>query len=289
MNRRLVIGTRHLCGESLAAWLALRRAELDCSVAVVPLCRADTASCLAARSPTGTVPVLVTDEGSFAGALAIVEHAAAEVPRLWPAPPMAALAREAAIEAFAAFPELVALLPMDMAVRFEPPGILLRPVAAELAALQALWARCRATSGDGPFLFGPFGAVDALMAPLAARLLTHAIPLEPADAAYVDTLRSMPEWSEWLAAGAEASPARPAAAEAQPELARTGFAPLLADDLRRRESRQIRADFRALLDDALPPPKLPAARRPAALRAQDMIKLPDPDGRRRRGRSEPPR
>jgi glutathione S-transferase len=282
MSRRLVIGTRHLCGESLAAWLALRRGGLDHAIEVVPLFRPETVSAMARLSPTGTVPVLETEDGVLAGALAIVEHVAGRVPGLWPAPPLAALAREAALEAFSGFPELALFLPMDMSLRFSPPGMMLRPVARELAELRALWARCRAASGDGPFLFGAFGAADALMAPLAARLLTHGIPLDNDDAAYVETLRSMPEWAEWLSAGRGAKPAARAAA---PAPVRTAAAPRLEGEGRHvRDARQARADLRLL-----PLGPLPAPRRPVAVRTQDTIKLPDPDGRRRRGRPEPPR
>jgi glutathione S-transferase len=288
MRRRLVIGTRHLCGESLAAWLALRRGGLDHTIEVVPLFRGESLSAMAKLSPTGTVPVLETEDGVLAGALAIVEHVASRVPELWPAPPLAALAREAGLEAYSGFPELALFLPMDMSLRFSAPGMLLRPVTRELAALRSLWARCRAASGDGPFLFGAFGAVDALMAPLAARLLTHGIPLDDDDAAYVDTLRSMPEWAEWLSAGSATAAVAP---PAKPEPARTASAPLLEGERPRvRDARQARADLRVLLDEALPPlGPLPAPRRPAAVRTQDTIKLPDPDGRRRRGRPEPPR
>lgn len=274
MSRRLIIGTRHLCGESLAAWLALRRAGLDVAVEVVPLYRPDTARRLGAISPTGTVPVLVTPEAVHAGALAIVEHAASEAPALWPRPPLAALARDAALEGHTGFPELLALLPLDMRQRFEPPGLLLRPVARELAALRRLWATTRAAGVGGPFLFGEFGAVDALMAPLVARLVTHAIPLDGADALYVEAFRALPEWREWLAGGeALAEPVSMSAL-----LGRTAFAPLPADEQEGRRARD-----RSSAAAGLPTPEN-VRPRPKPVRTQETILLPDPEGRRRRTR-----
>lgn len=277
MSRRLIIGTRHLCGESLAAWLALRHGAVEVSVEVVPLCRPDTARRLGAVSPTGTVPVLVTRSGVVAGALAIVEHAASETPALWPRPPLAALAREVALEGYTGFPELLALLPMDMHQRFTPPGPLLRPVARELDALRRLWASTRTAAGAGPFLFGAFSAVDALMAPLVARLVTHAVPLDGADAAYVEAFRALPEWREWLAGGEVAE--EPVSLAML--LGRTAFAPLSEEEQARRRS----------LDRAFAAAGLPTTesvrRRPKPVRTQETIMLPDPDGRRRR-RIRPP-
>ena len=274
MSLRLIIGTRHLCGESLAAWLALRHGGLEVSVEVVSLYRPDTARRLAAMSPTGTVPVLVTPAGVLAGALAIVEHAAREAPSLWPPPPLASLAREVALEGYTGFPELLALLPMDMHQRFAPSGPLLRPVARELAALRRLWATSRAAAGAGPFLFGEFGAVDALMAPLVARLITHAIPLDGADVEYVETFRTLPEWREWLAGGEVVEELTSMSAL----LGRTRFAPLPAE-----ERERLRALDRSAAEVGLP--TLDAARpRPKPVRTQETIMLPDPDGRRRRSR-----
>ena len=64
-----------------------------------------------------------------------------------------------------------------------------------------VWARER-WGGAGPYLFGAqFGAVDAFYAPVASRFRTYSVPLEPADAAYVDALLAHPATREFCEAG----------------------------------------------------------------------------------------
>src|SRR5687768_7744999 len=122
MGLSLVIGSRHLCGASFSAWLALRRAERRFVDQVVPLGRPDSLALLASLSPTGSVPVLIADGVTIPGALAIAEHAAGQVKGLWPEGAAAELAHSTARQAAEGFPELAAFLPMDITARFSAPG-----------------------------------------------------------------------------------------------------------------------------------------------------------------------
>ena len=212
LGTRLVIGTRSLCAASFSAWLVLRRAGLQCSEVVVPLHQRDGARRLRELSPTGSVPCLVMDGVPITGPMGIADHAAWRMPSLWPDAELRGLARRSAVAAAHGLADLAAFLPLDMAARFSPPGPLIRPVREGLDRLFAIWDECRAASpGGGAFLFGRFGIVDAMMAPWASRLMTHAIPLDRRQAAYVETLRSLPEWAEWEGTVAPAKPERPAA------------------------------------------------------------------------------
>jgi glutathione S-transferase len=149
-------------------------------------------------SPVGSVPVLAIDDVPIAGAMAIGEHAARQLPSLLPDGAQGELARRAARQAATGFPALSAFMPMDFTARFSPPGMLLRNVTAELEQLLTLWQACRDLRQEhGPFLLGRFGLVDAMMAPWAARMVTYGVPLSTADAAYVEALRAFPEWQEW--------------------------------------------------------------------------------------------
>lgn len=196
-----MIGTRSLCAASFSAWLVLRRAGLRCSEITVPLCRPDTLQRLRELSPTGSVPALLLDGVPITGPMGIAEHAAWRLPSLWPNLEHRDLARRSALAAVNGLAELAAFLPMDMTAKFSPPGRLVRPVVDGVARLTAIWDECReASGGRGEFLFGRFGVVDAMMAPWAARLVTHAVPLEPRHAAYVKALQGLPEWAEWQAA-----------------------------------------------------------------------------------------
>ncbi|HMR29621.1 MAG TPA: hypothetical protein PKA13_16935 [Geminicoccaceae bacterium] len=197
----------------------MRRAGQRCAEVVVPLRQRDTARRLRDLSPTASVPCLVLDGVPITGPMGIADHAAWRLPSLWPDPEQRELARRSALAAAHGLGELAAFLPMDMAARFGEPGHLVRPVAEGLERLIGIWDECRAAAtAKGPFLFGRFGVVDAMMAPWASRLLTHGIRLDRRHAAYVEALRALPEWREWES-GLRAEPIRPEAVAAAVEIA----------------------------------------------------------------------
>jgi glutathione S-transferase len=69
-----------------------------------------------------------------------------------------------------------------------------------------MWEELRAVhAGDGPFLFGRFGAADAFYAPVVTRFLTYDVKLDPQCAAYCKTIMAMPLMQEWVA-GAKTEP-----------------------------------------------------------------------------------
>jgi glutathione S-transferase len=66
-----------------------------------------------------------------------------------------------------------------------------------------MWSECRARYGQkagGPFLFGAFGAADAMYAPVVARLHTYGVDVSAATKAYIDAVMGLPAWREWYAA-----------------------------------------------------------------------------------------
>jgi glutathione S-transferase len=189
----LIIGPYNSSSQSLSAWLALHAAGLE--FRTVRLETADRAVVAAMRewSPSGRLPVLRRDGIAIAWELwAILEFAAEQVPTLWPREPSErARARSIAAEAIG-FGAFQTFLPMDFTGRFASPAALLRPVAREVERLRAIWAECRERVGDaGPFLFGEFGLVDAVMVPLAARFRTHGLPLGPLEQGYVEALLTL--------------------------------------------------------------------------------------------------
>ena len=73
---------------------------------------------------------------------------------------------------------------------------------ANVARIQEIWIECRERYGtQGPFLFGTFGAPDAMFAPVVHRFRTYAIPLPPQGAAYMETMMALPAFAEWTRAG----------------------------------------------------------------------------------------
>ena len=54
---------------------------------------------------------------------------------------------------------------------------------ANVRRIEAMWAECRARYGaGGPFLFGAFGAADAMYAPVVARFHTYDVEVDAAGA-----------------------------------------------------------------------------------------------------------
>ena len=117
-----------------------------------------------------------------------------------PMPRRAAHARAIAAEMHAGFAPLRRHLPMNM----------WRPVKRrELDARGA--SQCRAHRCDldglshalragGPFLFGAFGAADAMYAPVVSRFHTYDIDVGAVARAYMQAVMALPAWQEWHAA-----------------------------------------------------------------------------------------
>jgi glutathione S-transferase len=73
---------------------------------------------------------------------------------------------------------------------------------ANIARIDQIWSECRTRhSKSGPFLFGAFGAADAMFAPVVHRFRTYAIDVTPAAKAYMDTMMALAAFVEWTRAG----------------------------------------------------------------------------------------
>ncbi|HEX4260484.1 MAG TPA: glutathione S-transferase C-terminal domain-containing protein, partial [Acetobacteraceae bacterium] len=77
-------------------------------------------------------------------------------------------------------------------------------VLADVARIEAIWARARGAFGaGGPFLFGAaFTAADAMYAPVVARFLSYQPPLSEPSRTYCTAVRAHPLLAEWYAAAA---------------------------------------------------------------------------------------
>jgi glutathione S-transferase len=148
-------------------------------------------------SRAGKVPCL--DDGNVVvwDSLSIAEYLAEHYPDVWPRQSAArAWARSAAAEMHSGFTELRNCCSMTCGLRIrlrEFPQSLER----DIADLSALWNDGLRRFG-GPFLAGSaFTAADAFFAPVAFRVQTYMLPLDPAAMAYVThllQLRSMQSW-----------------------------------------------------------------------------------------------
>jgi glutathione S-transferase len=74
-------------------------------------------------------------------------------------------------------------------------------VQANVRRIDAIWTDCRTRcGGDGAFLFGAFGAADAMYAPVVARFHTYAVEVGAVAQAYLQAMMALPAWSEWRTA-----------------------------------------------------------------------------------------
>lgn len=198
----IVIGNKNTSSWSLRGWLALKATGAAFEEILVPLHRPETKAEIR-RYGAATVPILKHKGTTVWETLAICEFLAETYPaaRLWPEDSGArALARAVAAEMHAGFAPLRSNMPMDMRARRPGEG-LTEEVQANIDRISLLWRQCRDAYGKGgPFLFGSFGAADAMFAPVASRFVTYAPKLEPDAAAYRDALWQWPAMQEWVRA-----------------------------------------------------------------------------------------
>ena len=203
MALQLVIGDKNYSSWSLRAALALELAGEPCDELLVRLYQPDSRARLLEHSPTGKVPVLLTEEGPVWDSLAIAEYLAERFPEahLWPRGQYArALARSICAEMHSGFAALRSHLPMDLA-RDQALAELPDAAQADIDRICTIWADCRERFGqDGPYLFGHASIADAFYAPVAARLRSYRVVLPTAAAAYVETLYRWPAFQRWYRA-----------------------------------------------------------------------------------------
>lgn len=202
MALTLVIGNKNYSSWSLRPWIAMKVAHIPFEEVLIPLYEPGSAEKIAKYSPAGKVPVLLDGETVIWESLAILEYLAETYPDagLWPADRGArAHARVVANEMHAGFAPLRRACPMNM---WLPPKKRdwSQEVLDNVKRIDALWSDCRARFGQGgPFLFGRFGAADAMYAPMVARFFNYAHEVSPASRAYMDAVMALPAWKEWRA------------------------------------------------------------------------------------------
>lgn len=158
-----------------------------------------------AASPTGSLPVLITDAGPIWDSLAIIELAADLAPEadLWPRDPLVrAIARSMAAEMHDSFRNFTWEIPMDLRRAPTPKDIAPETregVERDIARIQMLWldALSREDRTDGPYLFGRFTLADAYYAPVVERFHSFAIPVADPIAEYMQVMRAHPLIEEW--------------------------------------------------------------------------------------------
>ena len=194
----LIIGNKNYSSWSFRPWIGMKAVGIAFEERVISLNDPEFKRAIAPVSQNGKVPALDDDGAHVWESLAILEYLAEKFPHagLWPADPSArAHARAIAAEMHGGF----------AALRNECPMNFWRPVKrrelsadalADVARIDAMWSECRVRHG-GRFLFGAFGAADAMYAQVVSRFHTYAVEVGERSRAYMDAVMALPAWREW--------------------------------------------------------------------------------------------
>lgn len=168
---------------------------------------------IAGVSPTGRVPVLRFRKELIWESLAIVETLAELFPKLpiWPTDPARRRhARALAAEMHAGFPELRRHCTMNLALRT---ATSLDPERRrELDRFERIVENAHAEAlGEGPYLFGDFSAADAMLAPVATRIVSYGLEVGSVTRSWIDAIYALPAFQRWEREASEERRVRPAA------------------------------------------------------------------------------
>ncbi len=206
---QLLIGNKNYSSWSMRPWVLMRQLGLHFEEVKLRFDFSEHSPfrrTVARFSPAGQVPVLVDDDFSVWDSLAIIEYLHDKFPGhgVWPEDMRErARARCLAAEMHAGFGALRTHCPMnieaslpDVGARLwaEEPG-----VRNDALRIEVMWAEALAASG-GPFLFGEFGAVDAMFSPVCMRLRTYALPAPATTRGYIERISAAPGVAAWISA-----------------------------------------------------------------------------------------
>jgi glutathione S-transferase len=204
MALKLVIGNKNYSSWSMRPWLALRANNIPFEEIFIPLYTGDEdKKRIFAFTSSGKVPALIDGDVTIWDSLAIIEYVAERFPQaeLWPDDRASrAHARSISAEMHSGFPALRNECGMNL---HRPIGaiVLSGDAQADVARIQQIWTECRERYGKlGPFLFGGFGAADAMFAPVVHRFRTYAIPVSAEVQEYMQTMTALAAFREWTRA-----------------------------------------------------------------------------------------
>jgi glutathione S-transferase len=195
----LHIANKNYSSWSLRPWLLLRELQSPFTENLIPFHRDAEWAAYRRIAPNGKVPCLVDGDITVWESLAIVEYLAERHAGVWPEIRDArAWSRSACAEMHAGFSALRNCCSMSCGIRVQLHSV---PAAltADLSRISGLWNDGLEHFG-GPFLAGAaFSAVDAFFAPVALRLQTYNLALEPVSQAYATRLLQGDGMRSWYA------------------------------------------------------------------------------------------
>lgn len=205
MTIKIYIGNKVYSSWSLRGWLAVKQSGLPHDEVVVSLYDDDWPTRRQApefQPSNGKVPILWDGDKPVWESLAIIDYLADKVgrDRFWPQDDAArAFARSIASEMHAGYQALRSQHTMNLRQTY-PAAPLTPEVEADVARITSLWEQARLRfGGGGSYLFGAFGAVDIMFAPVVTRFRTYAIPLPAFAADYCAAIWAHPFMVDWCA------------------------------------------------------------------------------------------
>lgn len=210
---QLLIGNKNYSSWSMRPWVLMTHFGIRFDETLIRFddMAADSAfkRRVLAVSPAGRVPVLIDGDLVVWDSLAIAEYLAERFPSLalWPVEiERRARARSLCAEMHSGLSALRQHFPMNIEAELHAVGarVLAQQPAArdDLDRVIQMWGQALNDSG-GPFLFGPFGIVDAFFAPVTYRISGYGLPVPPHIAAYVQRVQASPGVRAWVAQALE--------------------------------------------------------------------------------------
>jgi glutathione S-transferase len=203
MQPNLIIGNKNYSSWSLRAWLMLAEAGIEFEETRLALNTPDFYVEIGRFSPTNRVPILVLEDCTVWDTLAIGETIAERWPEkmLWPENASdRAMARSLSAEMHSGFATLRDVMPMNCRAMGRKVD-LSSALTADIDRIFEIWSDCGQRSADGEgWLFGNFGIVDAMFAPVVLRLRTYGINLPQSASRYPERLLQSDVLQDWLLA-----------------------------------------------------------------------------------------
>jgi glutathione S-transferase len=197
----LFIANKNYSSWSLRLWVLMHELEIPFVEEIVLFDGMNNFENFRKFAPNAKVPCLYDDQEVVWDSLAICEYLAEDHVNVWPREKtVRAWARSAAAEMHSGFPALRNSCGMNVGLRVELNEIS-QALQADIDRLNELWCEGLSKFG-GPFLTGAqFTAVDAFYAPVAFRVQTFGLALDPPAQAYCDNLLSLDSMQQWYAEG----------------------------------------------------------------------------------------
>src|SRR6266850_3388903 len=202
----LYVGEKNMSSWSMRAFLALVEKEIPFEERSILLKEDKDRARRRAVSPTGKVPVLHHGDRVIPDSLAIIEYLEETYPppkhkALWPAAPgERAHARWLAAAMHSGYLKLRESMSFNLCFLPKVPAATPEAIA-EAKEILSLWETALDRKvAPGAFLFGPFGAVDAMYAPVVVRLTSFKVDTAatPKAAAYMKAVLAQPSVKRWM-------------------------------------------------------------------------------------------